>query len=118
MNINPMQSAHLAPRCAAYARTTGNPCRSPAMANGRCRMHGGKATGAPTGKANGNYKHGKRTQEKIDERLEIKALCRSAGQNTRYTRQQLGIFREHAKTLGVRWQKLWTLCCRDDGARR
>ncbi|WP_445668804.1 chromate transporter [Methylomonas koyamae] len=88
---------------------------APAMTNGRCRMHGGKATGAPTGKANGNYKHGKRTQEKIDERREIKVLCRNARQNARYTRQQLAIFREHAQTLGVRWQKLWTLCCRDDG---
>jgi hypothetical protein len=39
---------NLAPRCGAKARTTGCPCRAPAMANGRCRMHGGKSTGART----------------------------------------------------------------------
>ena len=33
---------HLSLRCGAYARTTGTPCKSPAMVNGRCRMHGGK----------------------------------------------------------------------------
>lgn len=32
------------------------------MANGRFRMHGGKSTGAPTGKANGNYKNGNYTK--------------------------------------------------------
>ncbi|WP_305798588.1 HGGxSTG domain-containing protein [Tropicimonas sp. IMCC6043] len=30
---------HLSPRCGAKTRS-GSPCRSPAMANGRCRMHG------------------------------------------------------------------------------
>jgi hypothetical protein len=39
---------NLAPRCGAKARTTGCACRSPAMANGRCRMHGGKSTGPRT----------------------------------------------------------------------
>ena len=35
--------------CGAKARTNGhNPCRQPAMANGRCRLHGGKSTGAKT----------------------------------------------------------------------
>lgn len=33
-----------APRCGARTRR-GAPCRQPAMANGRCRMHGGKSTG-------------------------------------------------------------------------
>ena len=39
---------NLAPRCGAKARTTGCACRAPAMANGRCRMHGGKSTGPRT----------------------------------------------------------------------
>ena len=39
---------NLAPRCGAKARTTGCPCQAPAMANGRCRMHGGKSTGPRT----------------------------------------------------------------------
>ncbi len=48
---------HLSPRCGAHSRQTGNPCRNGAMANGRCRMHGGKATGAPKGNRNA-WKHG------------------------------------------------------------
>ena len=31
---------HRSPRCGARTRN-GTPCRSPAMPNGRCRMHGG-----------------------------------------------------------------------------
>ena len=114
MIINPMQSAHCAPRCKAHARTTGRPCQAPAMANGRCRMHGGKSTGAPTGKANANYKHGKRTLERINERREVKALCRDAQANTQNTKQLLRSFKQQARNLGVRWKKLWSLCCLDD----
>lgn len=32
-------------RCGAHARSTGKPCVAPAMANGRCRRHGGLSTG-------------------------------------------------------------------------
>ena len=32
-------------RCGAKAKATGEPCRCPAMKNGRCRLHGGKSTG-------------------------------------------------------------------------
>jgi len=32
--------------CGAYARTTGNPCLGRPMSNGRCKLHGGKSTGA------------------------------------------------------------------------
>ena len=35
---------NLAPRCGAQTRG-GCVCRAPAMANGRCRMHGGTSTG-------------------------------------------------------------------------
>ena len=42
--------------CGARTRS-GQPCQNRAMANGRCRMHGGKSTGAP--KANQNARtHG------------------------------------------------------------
>jgi hypothetical protein len=37
-------------------------------------MHGGKSTGAPTGKANGNYRHGKRTKKAKRFRQTIKGL--------------------------------------------
>src|SRR5262245_7016680 len=47
--IKPMQNLpmHQSKRCGAHSRRTGKPCRNGAMKNGRCRMHGGKATGAP-----------------------------------------------------------------------
>src|SRR3954469_16434268 len=52
---NPMRSmpdwrktlplAHASPRCGARTRAA-TPCKGPAMACGRCRMHGGASTGA------------------------------------------------------------------------
>ena len=42
-------------QCGAKTRS-GQPCKSPAMDNGRCRMHGGKH---PKGMAHYNYKEGK-----------------------------------------------------------
>ena len=39
--------AQSCPRCGARTRA-GTPCRSPAMPNGRCRMHGGASTGPRT----------------------------------------------------------------------
>ena len=44
---NPQGNPANAPRCGAKTRR-GTPCRSPAMANGRCRMHGGKSHGPVT----------------------------------------------------------------------
>ena len=35
-------------RCGAHARTTGEPCQAQALKNGRCKLHGGKSTGART----------------------------------------------------------------------
>jgi hypothetical protein len=46
-NGNPRGNPNLAPRCGARTRA-GCACRAPAMANGRCRMHGGKCTGPRT----------------------------------------------------------------------
>ena len=39
--------AQSCPRCGAQTRT-GLACQSPAMSNGRCRMHGGASTGPRT----------------------------------------------------------------------
>lgn len=69
MSDNPMQRAHDAPRCGAYARTTGKPCNAPAMENGRCRMHGGKATGRPI--TSGRY-----TNEANRKRREVRELLK------------------------------------------
>jgi hypothetical protein len=35
-------------KCGAFARSTGKPCRMKALANGRCRLHGGLSTGPKT----------------------------------------------------------------------
>jgi hypothetical protein len=36
------------PRCGAYARSTGQPCKAKALPNGRCKNHGGMSTGPKT----------------------------------------------------------------------
>lgn len=68
---NPMHQAREAlarhPKCGAHCRTTNAPCKSAAMANGRCRMHGGKSTGRPV-------THGQRTKASVANRRKIKAL--------------------------------------------
>ena len=63
---------HLSRRCGARTRS-GSPCRSPAMPNGRCRMHGGKSPGAPKGNRNA-FKHGHFSAEAIGRRREVSAL--------------------------------------------
>jgi len=53
----PEPAALAAARCGARTRS-GAPCRSPAVGGvGRCRMHGGKGSGAPRGNRNA-WKHG------------------------------------------------------------
>ena len=75
-----LEKARQAKRCGAKTRSTESksPCQSPAMPNGRCRMHGGKSTGAPRGEAHGNYKKGRYTQatqlQKQEIGLSIKAF--------------------------------------------
>src|SRR5580692_11020461 len=77
--INPMQKRlpmHLSQRCGARTRS-GSGCRSAAMPNGRCRMHGGMSPGAPKGNTNA-FKHGHYTAEAIASRREIAKLLRDA----------------------------------------
>jgi len=58
-----LERANQSPRCGAKTRKQ-VPCKSPAMKNGRCRMHGGKSTGAPKGNQNA-YKTGKHTEAMV-----------------------------------------------------
>jgi len=44
------QSKRSRQKCGAFARSTGKPCRMKALANGRCRLHGGLSTGPKTSK--------------------------------------------------------------------
>ena len=83
---NPMQNLeppplpmHRSARCGAKTRR-GSPCQSPAVSGKRrCRMHGGaKGSGAPTGKRNGNYRHGRYTAESVSSLRLIRAWARIA----------------------------------------
>lgn len=58
--------------CGAKTRS-GSPCQSKAMANGRCRMHGGKSTGAPKGNKNNLKAGGIYSQFLTDEERSISA---------------------------------------------
>ena len=58
--------------CGAKTRS-GSPCQSKAMANGRCRMHGGKSTGAPKGNKNNLKAGGIYSQFLTDEERAISA---------------------------------------------
>ena len=66
-----------APRCGARNRA-GTPCQCPAMRDRkRCRLHGGKSTGAPRAAANGNYTDGNWTIEAQAERRLIRNLLKA-----------------------------------------
>lgn len=71
---NPFQDI---PLCGAHSRRTGKPCRQPAMANGRCRLHGGKSTGPPKRNQNA-LKHGFYTQDAVLGREYISDLLKKA----------------------------------------
>jgi hypothetical protein len=69
MTDNPMRLTETgvvsqASRCGARTRS-GAPCKSaPVTGRRRCRMHGGAdGNGAPKGERNGNYKHGRYTEQ-------------------------------------------------------
>jgi uncharacterized protein YjcR len=66
---------NLSARCGAKTRR-GSECHSPAMPNGRCRMHGGKSPGAPKGNKNA-LRHGRYTAEALARRREVGALLRA-----------------------------------------
>lgn len=61
-------AANTVPRCGARRRCNGQPCRAPAMANGRCHKHGGASTGPRTAEGlercrRARWKHGGRAAE-------------------------------------------------------
>ena len=77
---------HLSRRCGALTRQ-GSRCRSPAMPNGRCRLHGGKSPGAPKGNKNA-LKHGHYSADAAANRREIANLLRSMRTLTRTTSER------------------------------
>ena len=62
---NGLNAANRAARCWARRKSNGQPCRAPAMPNGRCHKHGGASTGARTAEGlercrKAPWKHGAR----------------------------------------------------------
>ena len=72
-----------APRCGAKTRAGGCACRQPAMANGRCRFHGGKSTGARTAAGRARCARARRTHGFYS--AETVALRREAGPSSAAT---------------------------------
>lgn len=71
-NMAPMQASA---RCGATTRA-GHACRSPQVAgSSRCRMHGGKGSGAPLGNRNA-VKHGAFDKEMRERNARVRALRR------------------------------------------
>lgn len=67
-----------APRCAAMSKRSRMRCQAPAVkGKAVCRFHGAGA-GAPTGQANGAWRHGTASAEAIAERRALRALLREA----------------------------------------
>jgi hypothetical protein len=68
-----------APRCGAKTRA-GGACQCPAIrGRKRCRLHGGRSTGAPKGSGNGRYRSGEFTAEAVEERQWLRSIVRTYG---------------------------------------
>jgi len=99
-NENPTGDFSKAPRCGAKTRR-GSPCQSPAMANGRCRMHGGLSTGPKTAEGierirRAVTKHGRYTAAAKAERRRLRLFVK-------YARE---ILRERAVAQNAVFEKL------------
>jgi hypothetical protein len=79
-NGNPPGDFTTAPRCGARTRAA-TPCKGPAIANGRCRFHGGPSTGPRTPEGlersrKARWKHGRYSAKAIEDMRELRALLR------------------------------------------
>ena len=70
-----LEAARIADRCGARTRRE-TVCQSPAMPNGRCRIHGGRSPGAPRGERNGRWRGGFYTREAQADRRRLRDLIR------------------------------------------
>jgi hypothetical protein len=82
-----------APRCGARTRA-GGCCRQPAMANGRCRMHGGRSTGPRTSEGlarsrRARWQHGFCSTEHRALRRDMAQLCRDMAVTLRMARAEI-----------------------------
>jgi hypothetical protein len=75
-DVNPMQSAHAAPRCTAHAKHSGVLCKNPAVRGWAvCRMHGAGG-GHEHGPTHPSWKHGIRSQDWIRQRSKVAHMVR------------------------------------------
>ena len=98
-NGNPSGDYMKALRCGAKTRAGGCACRQPAMANGRCRFHGGKSTGARTAAGRARCARARRTHGFYS--AETVALRREAGVLLRRNRDLLAALRDRPAGHGV-----------------
>ena len=87
-----------APRCGARTRR-GAPCQAPAMANGRCRMHGGLSTGPKTPEGlercrKARWKHGRYSAE-------AKRRRRRSNARRRWTKEFLSVLESYESMRGL-----------------
>src|SRR3977135_4048630 len=76
--VSPVERLRQAPRCSATSKRSRRQCRAPAERGKKvCRFHGARA-GAPSGLANGNYRHGHFSKKAIAARCELTQLLREA----------------------------------------
>ena len=74
-----LENIRTAQRCGARTRAGGT-CQCPAIRDRkRCRLHGGRSTGAPKGVDNGNFKDGAFTAEAIEERQWLRSIVGTFG---------------------------------------
>ena len=74
MAINRMNQVK---RCRAKSKRSGKPCRAPAVTGWKvCRFHGAGG-GAPKGKANGNYRNGFYTKDRLRDRRMLREIIRA-----------------------------------------
>ena len=76
--MNLVQQMSAAPRCSAMSKRSRQQCRAPAVSGWKvCRFHGARG-GAPKGKANGAWRHGRFTSEAVMLRRLSTVLTRNA----------------------------------------
>ncbi|QGY03522.1 hypothetical protein MMSR116_17730 [Methylobacterium mesophilicum SR1.6/6] len=88
-----MARAWASPRCGACTRQ-GSACRSPAMPNGRCRMHGGGSRGPTTAEGLARSRtstrtHGRRSAEHAAMRRQMRAAFTHLREMVRATNAEL-----------------------------
>jgi len=86
-NGNPPGDLSAVPRCGAKTRR-GTACQCPAMANGRCRLHGGLSTGPQSAEGierirRAVTKHGRYSKAAKEHRRDGRTLAREAREMVR-----------------------------------